>query len=111
MSKSRRNIKKHQDEVVITNILPQPIIQSNTLEFESLSKFLDTNRDDPLHNSIYYCLKNASLLSASGCDQSEIIFNIMKIPTEQQQIIMKLFKDRINDIKMRKQIEMNMTQS
>ncbi len=85
---------------------PFCLIQETTTpsEFESLSKFLDTNRDDPLHNSIYFCLKNASLISTQD-EQCEIIFNIIKIPHEQQEMILKMFKERLLDIKLRKQLE------
>jgi hypothetical protein len=110
MSKPRKSMKKMDDRLPI--IMP-PQIQSdvNSSEFESLSKFLDTNRDDPLHNSIYFCLKNAAVLSAVHNDQSEIIINIMKVPAPQQEIILKLFKERLADIKLRKQIETDMSTS
>ncbi len=103
--------KAKKNDIPPPPLIIQPIRESvPPSDFESLSKFLDSNRDDPLHNSIYFCLKNASLISTDNYqgDQYEIIFNIVKIPRDQQDMILKMFKERLQDIKLRKQIELDM---
>ena len=99
--------RKQAKTVEIPQIIPY--IQTSTQsEFESLSKFLDANRDDPLHNSIYFCLVNALKITPIDGDSGEKIINVLKLPDAQSNTILALFRERINDIKLRKNIQTEM---
>ena len=70
----------------------------------SLAKFLESNKDDILHNNIYQLLVNYKLTEKITGNTDIKIFNINDLSPDILAQIIKMFIDRKTDIKLRTDI-------